>query len=114
MLNLKIPLFSIGNIEVYTKRKQASKAMSRLGIDVDVNQIDGCFAYEAYPTSGVFVMCIFDGKVGTVAHESFHAAIRVLHAAGVPVVPDSPNEAHAYLMEYLVNEISEYMGAKCN
>lgn len=114
MLKLKIPLFETGTIEVYTDRRKAKRAFARLGIAGDVNQMDGCFAYEAYDTHGVFVLCVFDGRLGSVAHESFHAAVRILHTVGVPLLPNSPNEAHAYLVDYLVSRISKHMEVTCN
>lgn len=73
-------------------------------MDFDVDTVDGCLFYECYEKHGVFLLCVFDGNVSTLAHEAFHAAVRILHHAGVPLQPNEANEAHAYLIEFIVSK----------
>ena len=104
MIKFGIPLFSIGSIEVVTSRKQAKKRLKELGIDYDLSDVAGCLFHECYQEHGVFILCVFDGKVSTLAHEAFHASIRILHHAGVHLAPNEPNEPHAYLLEHIVEK----------
>lgn len=47
---------------------------------------------------------------GIVAHEAFHAAVYILDRVGMKLQIETSDEAYAYLLNYIVDEI--YKGAK--
>lgn len=50
------------------------------------------------------------GLVNTIAHEAFHAAIRLLEHVGQP--PDGDAEAHAYLVGWIAGWIWDHASAR--
>lgn len=55
-------------------------------------------------SSGQTCICFRKFYHGIVAHEVFHAVDFLMDKIGMSLVPES-NEAYAYLIEYLTNEI---------
>jgi len=55
---------------------------------------------------------VFDGKVGTVAHEAVHLGLDILDACGVREVQGGNQEALAFLVGWIVAEMLRIFPAK--
>lgn len=110
-LLIDIPLFNVGKIEVITNYDEAQQRVLDLGLTYSVRGSLGFVEYTTLPSDGVLLLCVFDGKVPTLAHEAFHAAVRYLDYVGVPLVPGAANETHAYLIDYIMDKAMPCLGA---
>ena len=79
-----------------TSRAQFGTYLTQLADTKDCKGICSCDADAKAAFIGVF-----DGSVGTLAHEMTHAAMEILTHAGVKVTGDN-NEALAYLVSFMV------------
>lgn len=69
-----------------------------------MNNNAGACIYSGLEPRGVLYVYVGDGRLTTLVHECFHAAVRYLAYVGVPVEHNEPNETCAYLLEYLVGK----------
>lgn len=109
-LLIEVPLFNVGKVEFITSYAEAQQRVLDLGLTYSVHDSLGFVEYTVLGSDGVLLLCVFDGKVTTLAHEVFHAAVRYLAYVGVPLVPDAANETHAYLIEYLMDKTLPCLG----
>lgn len=109
----EVPLFDVGRVEFHTDRDAMRRGMDYAsGLteeDKDISCCSGCCVFGAYDEGGgwVWFVGVFDGKPGTVAHESFHAAVRILSTVDVPIQKNAANETAAYLIGWLVDTFNQ-------
>ena len=104
-LSITPPLFTAGRIEFHTDSKRLIKHMRATDADVADDFLDysaGACIYDSLPAIGVLYIYVGDGKLTTLVHECFHAAVRYLAYMGVPLETDKANETYAYFLEHLV------------
>lgn len=107
---IDIPLFNVGKVEFITSYDEAQQRILDLGLAYSVHDSLGFVEYTVLGSDGVLLLCVFDGKITTLAHEVFHAAVRYLAYVGVPLVPNAANETHAHLIEYLMDKALPCLG----
>lgn len=94
-------------VHFYTDRVKWARATSRRKFGpfrellATANDSTGICSVDANANSAY--VGVFNGMVGTLAHEMTHAAMRILGGAGVKISPDN-NEALAYLIGHMVDE----------
>lgn len=109
-LLIEVPLFNVGKVEFITSYDEAQQRVVDLGLVYSVRDTLGLVEYATLQSDGVLLLCVFDGKVATLAHEIFHAAVRYLDYVGVPLIPGAANETHAYLIEYFMDKMLPCLG----
>ena len=102
----KVPVFDVGTIEFHTCPITLQRRLKSAGVDCDLSGTAGMFEYSTWSKNGVWYLGVFDGRFDTLAHECFHAAVRVLAVAGVVLEHDESNEAYAYFLGTLFREFS--------
>ncbi len=108
----RVPLFDVGRVEFHKDRDQMRAGMDMVSglddSDKDLSHSAGCCVYGAWDgTDFVWFVGVFDGKVGTIGLECFHATVRILSQVGVPIQKDAANETAAYLLGWLVETFHE-------
>lgn len=72
---------------------------------------DGSYWYNPYNGNGIIELSVHPTtkeEIGVAAHECLHCVMHALSYVGIPCLPDSPNEAYTYLLEYLLTNILDY------
>lgn len=106
-VSIRPEMFRAGNIEFHTNTRTLVKNIRAAGTSCKRDYFDHCAGACRYSTlqeHSVLYIYVGDGKLDTLVHECFHAAVRYLAWVGVPLVHNSSNEAYAYFLEYLVRE----------
>jgi hypothetical protein len=114
-VSIKPELFRAGVIEFHTNSKRMVKHIRANGGVCEDNYFDdcaGCVHSTYLNTDGFLYVYVGDGKLTTLVHECFHAAVRYLAYVGVPLETNEPNETYAYFIEYLVGEFNRVKAAK--
>jgi len=105
MKRLTVPLFGFpllmsndeAEVRDYITKTALDHALARVCDDAEGVTV----CYRDKRDEAQRIMGVFDGQVGTVAHEAVHVAWDVLSRANVPVT-DENNEAQAFLVDWIV------------
>lgn len=81
-----------------TTPEQYNKVKKRLKSEPSDSFGAGKAEWMQNGSHNLYMIGVFDGRNGTLAHEAAHIAFFILHVVGVPVVPGEPNEAFCYLL----------------
>lgn len=79
--------------------------------ETDQDTYEACCWFDEKPAKpgSPLIVLAFGASVGTIIHECDHVAFYMLKFWGVPVTYDD-NEAHAYLLEAIVEKILKLQG----
>jgi hypothetical protein len=99
------------NIPIYDCRlvvTDSHKVFCDLCEEYDENEIQHLYGCVSPTTDGEgYCMFLGDKSINTIAHECFHVASFVLGCAGVRFEMAGTNEAYAYLLGWLTEEVSK-------
>lgn len=108
--SLRIPLFDIGIVYFCKNKNSWNQVMTRLGLEeLACDGIRGVSRYIEMDGTGerIFIIGVFSGGVGTLAHECAHATFWICEAVGVSVSKDVSNETYCYLLDALVGRFEK-------
>lgn len=113
---MKRRLIPIYELEVWFSNDEADARAFLKKHDCDPSFLDDCLGVCHQWTDssgrGWRMMGVFDGKAGTVAHESVHLGLDILDACGVREVQGGSQEALAFLVGWIVAEMLRIFPAK--
>jgi hypothetical protein len=100
-----IPVFGGKLLFCRTREEWAAIAHMYDG-DPDTDGCKGLSIQYRTPEEGrIYCIGVFDGAVDTLVHELDHAVFHVLGDVGIPLEDGAANEAHTYLLGWLVKEV---------
>lgn len=76
------------------------------GLDDDFTTANGLFIHDNKHTMRGFIFIKPDSPTSTIAHESFHAAYRIMNRIGSELADES-EEPYAYLVGHITNIVVE-------
>jgi hypothetical protein len=100
-----IPVFG-GKLLLCLSREEWAGVAMMYDSDPDTDGCKGLSIQYRTPEDGrIYAIGIFDGAVDTLVHELDHAVFHILGDVGIPVEDGAANEAHAYILGWLMKEV---------
>jgi hypothetical protein len=107
-----IPVFG-GKLLLCLTREEWAAVAIMYDSDPDTDGCKGLSIQYRTPEEGrIYCIGIFDGAVDTFVHELDHAVFHVLGDVGIPLEDGGANEAHTYLLGWLMKEVFPVFQAK--
>lgn len=105
---LAVPLYG-GSLYCFKTREHFDEATKYLNIDLQhEGKVGVCSHLENDDKESLYIVGVFDGKLGTLTHELAHIAMMIIQRAGFNS-EDGNGEPYCYLFGDLFDKLEEWL-----